>query len=65
LEENAASFSNKKISHVAEVAVRHIDRSKEHDSVNEVFGDSGTRRGQGQNNQGGGWEEESVKEEKR
>jgi len=59
LEENAASSSNREISHMVEIIVRHVDRSKGHNSVNELLRDNGTRRVQGQNNLGGWWEKGS------
>jgi hypothetical protein len=59
LEENAASSSNREISHMVEIIVRHVDRSKGHISANELLRDSGIRKVQGQNNLGGCWEEGS------
>jgi hypothetical protein len=44
---------------MVDIIVRHVDRSKGHNSVNEELRDSGTRKVQDQNNQGGWWEEES------
>jgi hypothetical protein len=59
LEENAASSSNREISHMVEIIARHVDRSKGHNSANELLRDSGTRRVQGQNNMVGCWKEDS------
>jgi hypothetical protein len=52
LEKNATLSLNREISHMVDIIVRHVDRSKGHNSVNEVLRVSGTRKVQGQKKQG-------------